>query len=198
MYGTKRKYNYEALQVHHAIPINSNEDLKLDENNLITLCSLHHAMCDKGKIPYEKIKKIIDEQNKFWIIPHYPQYFLAKTLNTDSPTTFTPNLLNVNFLERRKLTEAINEGIESWLKLLESWLKCLTVLRNKCAHYSRLYFLKFSNYPKLPKNSVSQTNSRIFGLSFFEKNWNRIRREKAKIQSIMLILRIRHSPIKMI
>ena len=65
MYGTKRKYNYEALQVHHAIPINSNEDLKLDENNLITLCSIHHVMCDKGKIPYEKIKKIIDEQNKF-------------------------------------------------------------------------------------------------------------------------------------
>ncbi len=65
LYETKRKYNHEALQVHHAIPINSNEDLKLDENNLIALCSMHHAMCDKRKIPYEEIKKIIDEQNKF-------------------------------------------------------------------------------------------------------------------------------------
>lgn len=51
--------------MHHAIPINVDDDLKLDENNLITLCSMHHAMCDKGKITYEEVKKIIDEQNKF-------------------------------------------------------------------------------------------------------------------------------------
>ena len=62
LYGTIRKYNYKDLQVHHAIPINANEDLKLDENNLITLCSMHHAMCDRGEIPYEEVKKIIDEQ----------------------------------------------------------------------------------------------------------------------------------------
>ena len=62
IYGTKRKYNHENLQVHHAIPINTNEDLKLDESNLITLCSMHHSMCDKGKISYEEVKKIINEQ----------------------------------------------------------------------------------------------------------------------------------------
>ena len=62
LYGTNRKYNHEGLQVHHAIPINSNENLKLDENNLITLCSMHHSMCDRGEIPYNEVKKIIDEQ----------------------------------------------------------------------------------------------------------------------------------------
>lgn len=62
LYGTKRKYNPENLQVHHGVPINTNEDLKLDASNLITLCSMHHAMCDKGQIPYEEIKKIISEQ----------------------------------------------------------------------------------------------------------------------------------------
>ena len=46
------------------MPINLSEDLKLDERNLITLCSMHHSMCDKNKIPYEEVKKIIDEQNK--------------------------------------------------------------------------------------------------------------------------------------
>ncbi len=44
------------------MPINSNEDLKLDSSNLITLCSMHHAMCDRGEIPYNEVKKIIDEQ----------------------------------------------------------------------------------------------------------------------------------------
>ena len=61
--GTRRKYNHEGLQVHHAIPIDSNDDLKLDESNLITLCSTHHSMCEKGQIAYLEVKKIIDEQN---------------------------------------------------------------------------------------------------------------------------------------
>ena len=64
LYNTKRKYNSEGLQVHHAMPINLSKDLKLDESNLITLCSMHHSMCDKGKIPYEEVKKIINEQNQ--------------------------------------------------------------------------------------------------------------------------------------
>ncbi len=46
------------------MPINLSEDLKLDESNLITLCSMHHSMCDKGQIPYEEVKKIINEQNQ--------------------------------------------------------------------------------------------------------------------------------------
>ena len=76
IYGTKRKYNHENLQVHHAIPINTNEDLKLDESNLITLCSMHHSMCDK-KIPYKEIKRIIDEQNQNKVFP-LSQIFLGK------------------------------------------------------------------------------------------------------------------------
>lgn len=52
------------MQVHYAIPINDNEELKLDNGNLITLCSMHHAMCEKGEIPYCEVKKIIDEQER--------------------------------------------------------------------------------------------------------------------------------------
>lgn len=64
LYGTKRKYNHENLQAHHSISINSNKNLKLDESNLIALCSMHCATCNKGKIPYEEVKKIINEQNQ--------------------------------------------------------------------------------------------------------------------------------------
>ena len=64
LYGTRRKYNCEALQVHHAIPVNANEALRLDNSNLITLCSMHHAMCDRGEIPYDEVRKIVSEQEK--------------------------------------------------------------------------------------------------------------------------------------
>ena len=46
------------------IPINTNEDLKLDESNLITLCSMHHSMCDKGEISCQEVKNIIIEQTQ--------------------------------------------------------------------------------------------------------------------------------------
>ena len=62
MYDTNRKYNCEDLQVHHAVPINSDEKLRLDDSNLITLCSMHHAMCDRGEISYDEIRRIISEQ----------------------------------------------------------------------------------------------------------------------------------------
>ena len=62
LYGTRRKYNYEGLQVHHAVPVNSSEELRLDDSNLITVCAMHHAMCDKGEIPYDEVKQIILEQ----------------------------------------------------------------------------------------------------------------------------------------
>ena len=64
------------MQVHHAMPINLSEDLKLNENNLITLCSMHHSMCDKGQIPYAEVKKIINEQNQKQSDPPLLQKFL--------------------------------------------------------------------------------------------------------------------------
>lgn len=64
LYGTQRKYNYQSLQVHHAVSIVLNPELALDDGNLITLCSMHHAMCDKGEIPYDEVKQIILEQNR--------------------------------------------------------------------------------------------------------------------------------------
>ena len=64
LYNTWRKYNHQGLQVHHAVPIDANEELRLEDSNLITLCLMHHAMCDKSEIPYDEIKEIIIEQER--------------------------------------------------------------------------------------------------------------------------------------
>lgn len=39
---------------------------------------------------------------------------------------------------------------------LTSCLKCLTELRNKCAHFARLYYTKFTSTPNLPNTLSSQ------------------------------------------
>ena len=57
-----RQYETDNLSVHHALPIEQAWDKRLDNDNLITLCSKHHEMAESGAIPYNKVKEIIDEQ----------------------------------------------------------------------------------------------------------------------------------------
>ncbi len=64
LYNTISQYNTEALSVHHNIPIAEDYNKRLDNDNLITLCSIHHEMGENNEIPREEVQKIIDEQEK--------------------------------------------------------------------------------------------------------------------------------------
>jgi len=48
--------------VHHVVPIEEDYDRRLDDDNLITLCAVHHDMAESGAIPREAILEIIQEQ----------------------------------------------------------------------------------------------------------------------------------------
>ena len=61
LYNTLNTLNFKALEVHHITPINEDYNKRLDNDNLITLCSYHHTMADKGQIPREVLHKIIEE-----------------------------------------------------------------------------------------------------------------------------------------
>lgn len=45
---------------------------------------------------------------------------------------------------------------------LQSWLRCLTDLRNRCAHYSRLYYWIFSSVPKAPQDESFTFDRKLF------------------------------------
>lgn len=59
-----REYETDNLSVHHAVSIEADWDKRLDNDNLLTLCGMHHDMAEKGVITYETIKKIIEEQEQ--------------------------------------------------------------------------------------------------------------------------------------
>ena len=44
--------------------IETDYDRRLDDDNLLTVCGMHHEMCESGAIPYEVVKQIIDEQEE--------------------------------------------------------------------------------------------------------------------------------------
>ena len=56
---SEKRLTSDRLSVHHIISIKNNFDLRLDAENLITLCTLHHEQAEKGEIPADTLKKLI-------------------------------------------------------------------------------------------------------------------------------------------
>lgn len=59
-----REINYKNLEVHHIVKLSKDIDKGLDEDNLITLCAVHHRMADRGEIPAEVLKRLIGADKK--------------------------------------------------------------------------------------------------------------------------------------
>lgn len=55
----ERKITTSNLSVHHIIPIEKNYDKRLDSDNLITLCRLHHEQAEKNLIKADDLRVII-------------------------------------------------------------------------------------------------------------------------------------------
>lgn len=63
LYNTIFQYNYDKLEVHHITPINEDYNKRLDNDNLITLCSYHHKLADSGYIPRDELYRLIDRKD---------------------------------------------------------------------------------------------------------------------------------------
>ena len=58
-YKTNYRYTYDEVEVHHIVPIEEDYNLRLNSNNLITLCRMHHEMAEAGEISKEELKAMI-------------------------------------------------------------------------------------------------------------------------------------------
>ncbi len=104
------------------------------KDNSTTLVVKHHNTNYDGKFP-------------IWVIIEFfsigmLSYFYKDMLSEDKKT--------------------IARELNTVPKTLESWLRCLTDLRNKCAHYSRLYYWSFSSMPAMPKDETFTTDRKLF------------------------------------
>ena len=95
-YGTNYRYTYKDLEVHHIVPIKEDYSKRLDSENLITLCRMHHEMAEKGEIGREELKRLIKQS---------PWGIREKNNNFSRPTVHpkTHNFkFSVSFLENHK------------------------------------------------------------------------------------------------
>ena len=60
LYNTyTRAYDNKLIEVHHIEPIVESYELRLDDSNLISLCTYHHKMADRGEVPRAVLKNMI-------------------------------------------------------------------------------------------------------------------------------------------
>lgn len=61
LYDTYGRIYNNSIEVHHIEPIVEAYDLRLDEDNLISLCTYHHKRADRGGIPRDILRSIVNE-----------------------------------------------------------------------------------------------------------------------------------------
>lgn len=64
----ENRFEYNNLSVHHIVPLIEDYNLRLDDDNLITLCDYHHKLAERGEISKKELYKII--KNKKYIPPN--------------------------------------------------------------------------------------------------------------------------------
>lgn len=105
---------------------------------------------------------------------HFPIWVIIDFFSVGMLSYFYRGMKNP---DKAKIAESVY-GVN--YQTLESWMRCLTDLRNRCAHYSRLYYWIFPAIPKMPTTEKYIPTRRLFAQLYMLKlmypdkqNWNK-------------------------
>lgn len=87
---------------------------------------------------------------------HFPIWVIIEYFSTGELSYFYRGM---KFKDRRAISNYLY-GVDE--NVMISWMRCLTDLRNRCAHYSRLYYWIFPAIPKFPHGCRIAANRRLF------------------------------------
>ena len=51
--------NSRELSVHHIVPLAADFDMRLDDDNLITLCRYHHEQAERGVLSARELRRLV-------------------------------------------------------------------------------------------------------------------------------------------
>lgn len=137
--GYTTAQNFNSFHKHASFIQHINACITENENTLVVK---HHTAYYDGHFP-------------IWVIIEFfsmgmLSYFYRGMKNPDK-SYLAQNLFGVNY------------------QILESWLRCLTDLRNRCAHYSRIYYWKFPAMPRIPPHAPYVATRRLFAQLYMLK-----------------------------
>jgi abortive infection bacteriophage resistance protein len=130
--GYKDAQNFNDYHRHEAFEIKVANSIKENINSPVVK---HHESYYEGQFP-------------LWVII---EFFSTSTLSYFYSDLKLPEQKDI----ARRLYNTTPQHVMSWLK-------CLTDLRNRCAHHSRLYYWLFASIPKMPSESSHIATRRLF------------------------------------
>lgn len=141
-YGAEGYMKSSSFNKWHNHTSFTNHIQKCIQENADTSVIRHHTSLYNGHFP-------------IWVIIEYfsigmLSYFYRGMQNKDK-AFIAKNLYNINY------------------QTLDSWLRCLTDLRNRCAHYARLYYWIFTALPKMPSSEKYVPTRRLFAQIYMLK-----------------------------
>jgi len=113
---------------------------------------------------HEKVKSCIDDNKNTLVVKHHKEKYDGKFPIWVIIEFFSIGMLSYFYgdmitEDMKKLAKEIYSTSPDHLK---SWLRCLTDLRNRCAHYSRLYYWSFTAMPKMPRGCGYEIDRKLF------------------------------------
>lgn len=114
----------------------------LDSDNFSTKHSHEVFLSQIEKCINDNRQSVVIKHHKEKYEGHYPLWVIIEF--------FTMGMLSYFYsdMKRGDKKHLVKEmGFSRSDQEIESWLRCLTILRNKCAHYSRLYYSVFPSIP---------------------------------------------------
>lgn len=117
-----------------------------------------------------EFERIIEKNQKNLFVKHHIENYGGKFPLWVAVELFSFGMLskfyaNMKTEDRKSIAKELNTGAD----YLKSWLISITDLRNRCAHYMRLYFHKLVVSPKLPKGIYREYSGRVFDIIYVMK-----------------------------
>ena len=125
-------------------------------NHVVFLGLINRTIQDNSKAPAIH-HHIVTYGGKFpiWVIVDYFTLGMLSHFYTDMKNPDKSYLANTLY--------SVN------YQILTSWMRCLTDLRNRCAHYSRLYYWIFPAIPAIPKGDPFRADRTLFSQLYMLK-----------------------------
>lgn len=111
-----------------------------------------------------KINQCIAENSRSLVVQHHNEKYNGQFPIWVIIEYFSIGMISYFYKDMKNHDKAniANELYGVNYQVLESWLRCLTDLRNRCAHYSRLYYWIFPALPKMPHGEKYVPTRRLF------------------------------------
>ena len=103
----------------------------------------------------EKFEAAVQNNSNSLIVRHHKKHYNGQFPIWAATELFTMSMISIFYADlKTDDKKAIAVDYATDYVHFESWLHSVSVLRNICAHHSRLYNIKFHQNPKLPRRYV--------------------------------------------